>query len=417
MNDFTKKVERDSLPAVSQDPADPAFAADPWPFYATLHALGGAVRWTDYAMPCLAGFDAVNRTLRDRRYARLPPPATEPVPHPAHLAAFARVERHSLLNLEGRAHTRLRKLVGGDFVARRVRRMAPGIAALAHERIDALSPGDDLLAGFATPLPVTLIARLIGVPDDETPDLLAWSHAMVRVYTMVQSADEERTAEAAAAAFEARMHALIGERRAQHAAGHPVDDLVGALVARRGPEAPTDDEIVSTAVLLLNAGHEATVHQIGNAALTLLELPPAEREDALARLAHEGPAREAVVTELMRHRAPLHLFVRYAQERTSPVPGLALEAGDRVALLLGAANRDPARFPDPARFDPTRENAATLAFGAGAHYCLGAHLARLEIGMSLAALFERLPGMRLDGEPCVANTYHFHGLAALHVRW
>lgn len=406
-----------SLPSVAQDPADPAFAADPWPFYARLHAAGGAVHWEDYGMPCLAGFAAVDRTLRDRRFARLPPPADAPPAYPPGLAAFARVERHSLLALEGHAHARLRKLVGGDFVGRRVRRLVPGIEALAHERIDALVPGDDLLERFATPLPVTLIARLIGVPDDETDDLLAWSHAMVRVYTMVQTDAEERAAEVAAAAFDARLRRLIAERRAALRAGGRADDLVGALVARRGPGAPSDDEIVSTAVLLLNAGHEATVHQIGNAVAMLLGLPPAERVAALGMLAAPGDAREALVTELARHRAPLHLFVRHAQERVSPVPGLELEPGARVALLLGAANRDPLRFAAPDRFDPARTDGATLAFGAGPHYCLGAHLARLEIGIALAALFERLPDLALDGAPRVANTFHFHGLAHLPVRW
>lgn len=400
------------LPTVRADPADPAFAADPWSFYAGVHAAGGAVRWADYDLPCLAGFEAVNRALRDRRLARLPPPATEPVAYPPHLDAFARVERHSLLALEGAAHARLRRLVGRDFVGRRVARLVPGVEAFARERAGALRPGDDLLERFATPLPVTLIARLIGVPEAESADLLAWSHAMVRVYTMVQDAAEERAANAAAAAFEARLLELVAERRAR-----PRDDLVSALTARRGHAAPSDAEIVSLAVLLLNAGHEATVHQIGNAVLSLLELDAPTRADALARLRAGGEARDALVTELSRHRAPLHLFLRHAQEPFSPVPGLELAAGDRVALLLGAANRDPARFASPERCDPGRADTASLAFGAGTHYCLGAHLARLEIGVALDALFRALPGLALDGEPRVANTYHFHGLESLPVRW
>ena len=405
-------ADRSSLPTVHRDPADPAFSADPWPFYAALHAGGGAARWADYDMVCLAGFDAVSRSLRDRRLARLPPPATGPVAYPPHLDAFARVERHSLLALEGPAHARLRKLVGRDFVGRRVARLAPGVEGLARERAAALGPGDDLLARYATPLPVALIARLIGVPEEESDDLLAWSHAMVRVYTMVQDEAEERAANAAAAAFETRLLALVAERRAR-----PRDDLVSALVAREGDAAPTDAEIVSLAVLLLNAGHEATVHQIGNAVLTLLELPEPVRADALARLGAGGEARDRVVTELSRHRAPLHLFVRFAQEAHSPAPGVELARGERVALLLGAANRDPARFADPARFDPARADTASLAFGAGTHYCLGAHLARLEIATAVRVLFETLPGLALDGEPRAGHAYHFHGLESLPVRW
>ena len=144
MTHVTETPARTALPIVRQDPADPAFAADPWPFYAALHRVGGAAFWADYEMPCLAGFDAVNAALRDRRLARLPPPATEPVAYPPHLGAFARVERHSLLALEGPAHARLRKLVGGDFVGRRARRLAPGIEALARERARALLPGDEI---------------------------------------------------------------------------------------------------------------------------------------------------------------------------------------------------------------------------------------------------------------------------------
>ena len=400
------------LPAVRQDPTDAAFAADPWPFYAALHELGGAAFWTDYDMPCLAGFAAVDAALRDRRLARLPPPATEPVAYPPGLDAFARVERHSLLALEGAAHARLRKLAGGDLVGRRVRRLAPGIEALARERARALEPGDDALAGFATPLPVTVIARLIGVPEDETDDLLAWSHAMVRVYTMVQGPAEERAANAAAAAFEARLLALVAERRTA-----PRDDLVSALLARRGDAPPTDAEIVSLAVLPLNAGHEASVHQIGLGTWTLLELDAPARRAALDALGAGGAAADRVVTELSRHRAPLHLFVRYAQAPLRLAPNLALRPGERVALLLGAANRDPARFAAPERFDPTRADGASLAFGAGVHYCLGAQLARLEIATALRVLFEERPGLRLDGAPRVANAYHFHGLRSLPLAW
>ena len=405
-------ITRGGLPTVRQAPSDPGFAADPWPFYARLHALGGAARWADYDMACLAGFDAVGAALRDRRLARLPPPATEPVRHGPGLEAFERVERHSLLALEGPAHARLRKLVGADFVGRRVRRLAPGVEGLARERAAALVPGDDLLARYATPLPVTLIARLIGVPDDETGDLLAWSHAMVRVYTMVQDAAEERAANAAAAAFDARLRALIDARRRV-----PADDLVSALAARRDEPPITDDEIVSLCVLLLNAGHEATVHQIGNAVLSLLEADAGVRGAALDALRAGGTAGDAVTVELTRHRAPLHLFVRFAQERVVLAPGLVLEAGERAALLLGAANRDPHRFARAEAFDPTRADGASLAFGAGTHYCLGAHLAKLELRLALVALFDALPGLALDGVPRVGRTYHFHGLESLPVRW
>ena len=398
---------------VRQDPRERAFFDDPWRLYARLHAVGGPLYWEDYGMWCLAGFRAVDAALRDRRFRRLPPEGHESPPWPPHLAAFAALEAHSLLALEPPAHTRLRKLVNRAFVGREVRRLAPGIRALARERLERIAGdgGAELLAAWATPIPVTVIARLIGVPEEETDALLAWSHAMVRVYTLTQTRAEEDAAEAAAVAFRERLLALIAEKRRR-----PGEDLVSHLLALRGPERPlADEEIVSVAVLLLNAGHEATVHQLGNAVRTLLsrgaDAPPA------GALFATPERREASVAELLRHDAPLHLFVRHAQEEVALGHGVTLARGERVALLLGAANRDPARFERPDAFEPGRADAGHVTLGGGIHYCVGAQLAKLELGLALEVLFERLPGLRLDGEPRCRDSYHFHGLEALAVRF
>ena len=396
-----------------QDPRERAFFEDPWRLYRTLHRIGGPLYWEDYGMWCLAGFDAVDAALRDRRFRRLPPSGHESAPYPPHLADFAAAEAHSLLALEPPAHTRLRKLVNRAFVSRQVRRMAPGIRALADDCLERIAPdgGAELLASWATPIPVTVIARLIGVPEAERDDLLAWSHAMVRVYTMTQTHAEEIAANAAAKAFRERLFRLVEEKRRR-----PGDDLVSHLLALRNLETPlADEEIVSVAILLLNAGHEATVHQLGNAVATLLARP----DDAPPPAAlFATPARtEATVAELLRRDAPLHLFVRHAQEDVPLGHGVTLARGEPVALLLGAANRDPARFVRPDDFDPGREDGAHVTLGGGIHYCVGAQLARLELGIALRALFERLPTLRLDGEPRCRDSYHFHGLEALPVRW
>ena len=407
-----------------QDPHDPAFVADPWALYRTLHARGGPQWWEDYGMWCLSSFAAVDATLRDRRFGRLPPPADggatgdDPLTaararYPAHLAEFAAAEAYSLLALEPPDHTRLRKLVNRAFVSRSVRRMVPGMRALAErciERIEADGRAE-LLASWATPIPVTVIARLIGVPEEESGDLLDWSRAMVKVYTMTQTREEELAADAAARAFRERLHALIAEKRRR-----PADDLLSHLLALRDLATPLrDEEIVSVAILLLNAGHEATVHQLGNAVHTLLSR--AEGAPPAAALFADAERTEATVTELMRHGAPLHLFVRHAQQPIDIGAGITLRPGERVALLLGAANRDPARFARPDRFDPERPDPAHVTLGGGIHYCVGAQLAKLELGVALGTLFERLPGIRLDGEPRRRDVYHFHGLEALHVRW
>ena len=398
---------------IRQDPRERAFFDDPWRLYRELHRRGGPLWWEAYGMWCLAGFDAVNGALRDRRFRRLPPEGHESAPWPAHLADFAAAEAHSLLALEPPAHTRLRKLVNRAFVSRQVRRMAPGIRALADACIDRIAADGsaELIEHWATPIPVTVIARLIGVPDEETGDLLDWSHAMVKVYTMTQTHEEELRANAAAKAFRERLVALIADKRRR-----PGDDLISHLLALRNLDAPlADEEIVSVAILLLNAGHEATVHQLGNGVRTLLSRPPGA--PPVGTLFATPERREASVAELLRHGAPLHLFVRHAQVDVPLGGGVTLARGERVALLLGAANRDPARFAEPDRFDPERADAGHVTLGGGIHYCVGAQLAKLEIGIAVAALFERLPDLALDGEPRCRDSFHFHGLEALPVRW
>jgi len=398
-----------------QDTSARPFIDDPWSLYRQLHANPGPVWWEDYGFWCLKEYAEVDAALRDRRLKRLTPPADAPPAWPSHLARFADSERHSLLALEGRAHTRLRKFVTRAFVSRQVKRLEPGIRQLAQQRLDTLldtAGADrqaDLLPGYATPIPVTIIARLLGVPDEEIDDLRRWSTAMVKVYTLTQTRDEEEAAERAAGEFIDRLERLIAERRRA-----PRDDLISHLLALHAkPDPLLDEEIVSTAILLLNAGHEATVHQFGNAALTLLELGRGVPPDWFAT----SDTRDATVQELTRYRAPLHLFIRYAQEPLTLAGGIRIGAGERVGLLLGAANRDPARFQAPDRFDPLRSDAGSLAFGAGVHYCLGVQLARLELGVSLQVLLERLPGLRLVGTPRFADTFHFHGLERLQVGW
>ena len=396
-----------------QDPRERPFFDDPWRLYARLHRIGGPLYWEDYGMWCLAGFAAVDRTLRDRRFRRLPPAGHEKPPYPPHLADFAAAEAHSLLALEPPEHTRLRKLVNRAFVSRQVRRMAPGIRAVADACLDRVEAdgGAELLAAWATPIPVTVIARLIGVPDEETDDLLAWSHAMVRVYTMTQTREEEVLADEAARAFRDRLLALIAEKRRR-----PADDLISHLLALRNLDTPlADEEIVSVAILLLNAGHEATVHQLGNAVRSVLSRAPGS--PPAASLFATPERTEATVAELLRHDAPLHLFVRHAQEDVALGAGVTLARGEPVALLLGAANRDPARFDRPEAFDPTRPDAGHVTLGGGIHYCVGAQLAKLELGIALGALFERFPTLALDGEPRCRDSYHFHGLETLPVRW
>ena len=386
-----------SLPLFQQSPTDPGFVQNPYPAYDAMRALGPLVFWQDYDLTCAVSFAAANAILRDRRFGR--EPLVQPL-RPKHLAPFYAVEAHSMLELEPPRHTRLRNLVLRAFTSRRIAALAPEISALADDLIRALPANDfDLIGGFAQSLPVIIIARLLGVPESMAPDLLRWSNAMVGMYQAGRTRAMEDRAITATTEFVEFIRAYIDERRET-----PADDLITHLIAAEedGQHLSTD-EMVTTCILLLNAGHEATVHSIGNAVKTLLE------HDAWGL-----PVSDALVEETLRFDPALHLFTRWAYEDIE-VMGRIIPKGSQVACLLGAANRCPQMWDDAARFDPTRPVKPHLSFGAGLHFCLGAPLARLELRLALHALTTRLPRLRLAGKPAYADIYHFHGLRALMV--
>lgn len=385
------------METLHQDPTDPAFVADPYPFYDRLRAAGPLAWWADYAMPMAAGHAEVSALLRDRRLGREDP---FPPARPAWQAGFWAVEDHSMLEAEPPRHTRLRAQVLRAFTSRRVAALGPEVAALAHALIDAFPEGPfDLLDAFARPLPVRVIARLLGVPEADAPLLLAWSNAMVGMYRAGRTRAAEEAAARAASAFSLYLEDVLRARAAA-----PRDDLISALLAVERDGTLSRPEVVATAILLLNAGHEATVHTLGNGVAGLC-----------AAGLWGGPVDAASVEEVLRHDPPLHLFTRFAAEDVEAF-GHSLRRGERVGLLLAAANRDPAVYPDPARLDPGRfaNGAPTPAsFGGGLHFCLGAPLARLELLEGLRALTARCPGLRVAEPPRHAPIYHFHGLERL----
>jgi cytochrome P450 len=255
-------------------------------------------------------------------------------------------------------------------------------------------------------LPVVVIARLLGVPEARVGDLLSWSNAMVALYQARRDRAVEDRANAAARDFAAYLRGVIAEKRAA-----PGDDLLSALIAAEAAgDRLSEAELVATCVLLLNAGHEATVAAIGNAVAHVLSLGLDP-----VRLFGDERATAATVEELLRFDPPLHLFTRYALEDVE-VAGHRFRRGETVGLLLAAAGRDPVRFPLPHRFDPARGGEGHLAFGAGLHFCVGAPLARLELAVALPMLFARLPGLILTEAPVWADRYHFRGLERLRVR-
>ncbi|MCB2116081.1 MAG: cytochrome P450 [Rhodobacteraceae bacterium] len=391
------------MQTLAQSPTEDGFVQNPYPFYDRARAAGPLFFWKDYNLVCATSAAAVGAILRDRRFGREVP--AEKLPEiPPHLAPFYAVEAHSMLELEPPRHTRLRSLVLRAFTSRRIAALGPEIAALSHRLIDAMPDGAcDLLAHFARPLPVIIIARLLGVPETRAGDLLAWSNAMVGMYQAGRTRASEEAAVAATGAFVTFMRAYVDDRRAR-----PADDLITHLIAAESAgEKLTTDELITTCILLLNAGHEATVHTIGNGVKALLE-----HRIGAAVLTPERV--EATVEEILRFDPALHLFTRWAYEDVE-IGGHLFRRGDQVGCLLAAANRDPGQWDRPARFDPARPQKPNLTFGAGLHFCVGAPLARLELQIALPILFQRLPALRLTEPPRYANLYHFHGLERLAV--
>ena len=391
------------MKTVTQSPTDPAFVQDPYPFYEKARAQGGLNYWQDYGMPAAFRRAAVHAILRDRRFGReIPAEAARPAPE--HLAPFMAIEAHSMLEAEPPRHTRLRKLVMRAFTSREIKAQEAGLTRLCHQLIDTFPEQPfDLLSAYCTQVPVITICRLLGVPSDMAPQLLSWSHDMVAMYQAAKTVETEHAAANAAQAFSDFLASYIEQRRST-----PADDLITGLIAaeEEGDKLSTQ-ELIGTCILLLNAGHEATVHALGNGVKTMLQ----QGWDS-AWLAPDGI--ENLVEEILRFDPPLHMFTRYAYEEIE-VMGHTFKRGDQVALLLASANRDPAAEDEAEIFDPTRPARTNMSFGGGLHFCVGAPLARLEMQIALPILFERCPDLKLAAAPQYSNSYHFHGLTELRV--
>ena len=412
-----------TLPFISIDPAtrrvsldarNPAFYGNPNAAYAALHAHCPTFYWEEQKQWFFTGYDHVNALLRDRRFGRqiLHIASREElgIPEPdQHVANFDLAERYSLLELEPPEHTRLRALVNRAFVSRHVEKMKPELAELANRLIDQFADKGEveLLSAFADIIPVTMIAGMIGIPEEMGPQLLKWSHAYIRMYLFGRTRADEDGAEKAAKEFADYVKTVIAERRA-----NPRDDLLTHMIhTEHKGQYLTEDELVSTTIVLLNAGHEATVHQIGNSVRMILD-----NGCLAAELFKDEATTERTIEETLRICAPVHIFQRWVLE-PAEIDGTSFKRGDKASLILAAANLDPLKFSDPLLFKPDRREAPNLSFGAGIHFCIGAPLARLELNVVLPILFERLPGLKLAKTPEVKDVYHFHGLDRLDLTW
>jgi cytochrome P450 len=322
---------------------------------------------------------------------------------------FAFIENH-MLNKDGADHRRLRRLVTKAFTPRMVEQLRPRIQAIADELVDAVEERREmeLVEEFAFPLPITVIAELLGIPVADQKRFREWSDAVVR--PSISPSELERFA-GQMRDFVAYLRELFERRRRE-----PADDLISALLqAEEAGDSLSEAELFSTVILLIVAGHETTVSLIGSAVLALLGDP-----SALERLRAEPELIPGAVEELLRREAAVdRTLVRWATA-DAELGGRTIKRGEPVIAILGAADRDPARFPKPDLLDLDRQDNKHVAFGRGSHYCLGAPLARLETEIALATLLRRLPGLRLAGD---ANDVEwrpvplFRSLVALQVAW
>ena len=371
--------------------------ADPYPFFAEERAAG-PVAWHDGAATYLT-FDhaGTNAVLRDRRWGRIWKDR-EPA---AYLEPFNLLHRNQMMENEPPNHTRLRRLVAAAFARGHVERLRPRVRELARSLLAETDPADfDVIGDYAEPLPVLVIAELLGVPRELAPRLREWSQAIVKMYEPAVPEPVVDAAVAAAAEFAGTVRELAAER-----AERPQPDLVTDLVnARDGSAALSENEVVASAVLLLNAGHEASVNVFGNGLVAMLRRGVKPQPDQLA----------SCIEEMLRFDSALQLFERTA---TAPIPlgDVVVEPGQKVSVLLGAANRDPAVFGEPDRFRPDRDPNPHLAFGAGVHFCLGAPLARMELVESLGYLLTQGPGLRLVADPEPRGTFVLRGYRSVRV--
>ncbi|MGW3985471.1 cytochrome P450 [Streptomyces sp. NPDC004830] len=394
------------------DPWDPAFLADPYPALAELRAAGRVHRFEPTNQWLVPHHADVSALLRDRRLGRTyqhrftheefgrsaPPAEHEP---------FHTLNDHGMLDLEPPDHTRIRRLVSKAFTPRTVERLKPYVRALADRLVSALvdAGGGDLLRDVAEPLPVAVIAEMLGIPESERAPLRPWSADICGMYELNPSEETAARAVRASVEFSAFLRELIATRRKE-----PGDDLVSGLIAAHDEgDRLTEQEMISTCVLLLNAGHEATVNATVNGWYALFRNP------AQLELLRADPSLvPSAVEELMRYDTPLQLFERWVLDDIE-IAGTTIPRGAEIAMLFGSANHDPAVFDDPSALDLTRRDNPHISFSAGIHYCIGAPLARIELAASMGALLERTPTLRLAAEPVRKPNFVIRGLEGLAV--
>ena len=388
---------------VDQSPVEENFVQNPYLFYRQILKSGGVCFWKNYNQKAFFEFSTINKIFKDKRFGRELPAGLNN-PNEKNLSDFYRIERNSMLDLEGKKHSRLRGLVLRAFTTKNIKKISKDIDTLCADLLDQMNDNEtDLIESYAKQIPVITIARLLGIPEDMSDQLLKWSNSMVAVYQADISEKTKRTANQSSREFFEYIERYVTERRSK-----PSDDLITHLInAEEDNQKLNFDELVSTCILLLNAGHEATVHTIGNGIKALL------LNNVDCRFLKEKDW-HSIVEEILRYDPPLHIFTRFAYENLT-IDDVDIARGEKISLVIGASGQDERRWDNPSAFIPNRRPMNHNSFGAGPHFCLGASLARLEINLALKNLFHKKKRIEILQKPEYANIYHFHGLKSLNV--
>ena len=388
--------------------SDPSFVENPYPALKELRQAGKPVWHEELSMFLAARYNDANAVLRTKTLGRIFTPK-EPE---SQWNEFNWLHSDSLLDSEPPKHTRLRSLVGKAFSRSRIEGLRPEVERIANNLLDQAenklsSNGNfDLIADYAEPLPVKVIAALLGFPDRDEHLLRPWSQSIVKMYEVSPSLEAQEEAKQAAHEFAEYVRALMNERKTS-----PGQDLISELATvEEAGEKLNAQELIATCVLLLNAGHEASVNGFGNGMVATFE-----REDQL-ELLRKNPrgVADTAIEEFLRFDAPLHLFERTATADTE-IGGVLVKEGQKIASLLGSANRDETIFERADELDLTREQNPHIGFGAGIHFCLGAPLSRIEMSVSLPLLFERFRNLTLIETPKRRPTFVLRGYESIPV--
>jgi cytochrome P450 len=387
---------------------DPEFIRDPYPGLAELRAHGAPV-WSDELGLFLAATHAdANQVLRTRSLGRIfQPKQPEDQWH-----TFNFLHADSILDSEPPKHTRLRSLIQKAFNPKKIDALRPTVATIVDTLLDGLAHAfsensADLIRDFAEPLPVKVIASLLGFPQADEHLLRPWSQAIVKMYEVSPSEDDREAAKKASNEFAEYVENLMVERKTA-----PGDDLISDLAqVEDGGDRLSTTELIATCVLLLNAGHEASVNGLGNGVVAAMQRP--DQMDQLRDNPRHVTA--TAIEEFLRFDSPLHLFERTATSDTV-IGGVTVPHGQKIAALLGSANRDSAVFSHSDTMDITRDPNPHLGFGAGIHFCIGAPLARMEMSVAVPKLVERFPDIELSGEPVPRGTFVLRGFESVPIQ-